>query len=384
MRLILSRLLIGILYCLAVLAFFEASARAGLSSDWLFTRITSGKDNASNRLAFVHGWRPNHLQHIDIYHPVRGWTLMPNLRHVQLPDGTVVSSNSRGIRGTKEYTYDKPADVVRILTVGDSFTFGEQVRDDQTWSYYLQNLLPGSEVLNFGIHGYGQDQMLLYLKEEGIKYHPDIVILGFVALDMDRNLVSFRDYAKPRFVLDGARLVLTNTPIPTTDEVLAREPWRSKFADLLSILYGRYLQRSGKLDTERKRLAVALLDEIAKTIRAAGAVPIFVYLPVYNEIPRPEMDMSDGERFFFAYCRERKIRSISLQKYFYEKAKRGVAPRTFDHWSPDEHLTAAEGIREYVVENDLMPLFQSRPDSPGRLEEELEDSEEEAEEQRSD
>jgi hypothetical protein len=107
-----------------------------------------------------------------------------------------------------------------------------QVGDDQTWSYYLQNLLPGSEVLNFGVHGYGQDQMLLYLKEEGIKYHTDIVILGFVALDMDRNLVSFRDYAKPRFVLDGARLVLTNTPIPTIDEVLAR----SKFADLLAML----------------------------------------------------------------------------------------------------------------------------------------------------
>jgi hypothetical protein len=113
---------------------------------------------------------PNHL--------ARGWTLMPNLRHVQLPDGTVVSSTSRGIRGTKEYTYDKPADALRILTVGDSFTFGEQVRDDQTWSYYLQNLLPGSEVLNFGVHGYGHDQMLLYLREEGIKYHPDIVILG--------------------------------------------------------------------------------------------------------------------------------------------------------------------------------------------------------------
>jgi hypothetical protein len=55
MRLILSRLLTGVLYCLAVLVFFEASTRVGLSSDWLFTRITSGKDNASNRLEFVHG-----------------------------------------------------------------------------------------------------------------------------------------------------------------------------------------------------------------------------------------------------------------------------------------------------------------------------------------
>jgi hypothetical protein len=183
-------------------------------------------------------------------------------------------------------------------------------------------------------------------------------------------------------VLDGARLVLTNTPIPTVEEVVAQEPWRSKFIDLLTILYGRYLQWSGKLDTERKRLTAALLDEIAKTSRAAGAAPIFVYLPVYNEIPRPEMDMSDGERFFFAYCRERNIRSINLQKYFYKKLKRGVALKTFDHWSPDEHLTAAEGIRDYLVENNLVPLFQSRPDSP--LEEELEDSHEGLEEDRSD
>jgi hypothetical protein len=262
-----------------------------------------------------------------------------------------------------EYSYQKPPGVIRILTIGDSFTFGEQVGDDETWSYYLQNLLPGIQVINFGVHGYGHDQMLLYLKEEGIKYHPDIVILGFLSLDMDRNMVSFRDYAKPRFVLDGGRLVLTNTPVPTVDTVLAQEPWRSKFVDLLTILYGRYRQWSGKLDSERKPLTIAFLDEIAHTIRAAGAVPVFVYLPAFDELTRPETDMTDGERFFFAYCRERKIHSVFLQKYFYEQVKSGVALNTHEHWSPREHLIAAKGVRDYLIENGFVPAEQSRPAS---------------------
>ncbi|HZT18013.1 MAG TPA: GDSL-type esterase/lipase family protein [Dongiaceae bacterium] len=357
----LPRLLIAIAYCIGLLAFFEASARIGLSNDWLFTRATRGMDDASYRLRFIHGRSKNHLQRIDMYDPIRGWALLPGLRDVRLPDGTRVSSNSRGLRGTVEYSYDKPPGVLRILTIGDSFTFGEQVGDDETWSSYLQELLPGTEVINLGVHGYGHDQMLLYLEREGVRYHPDIVILGFLSLDMERNLFSFRDYAKPRFVLQGGRLVLTNTPVPTVKEVVAREPWRSKLVDLLAMLYGRYVQRSGKLDSEKKRLTAALLDEIARTIRAAGAVPVFAYLPAFDELTRPEAQMTDGERFFFAYCRERKIRSVHLQRYFHDQAARGVALKTTEHWSPREHLIAAKGIRDYLIENRLVPIPRSPP-----------------------
>jgi hypothetical protein len=211
-------------------------------------------------------------------------------------------------------------------------------------------------VINFGIHGYGHDQMLLYLREEGIKYHPDIVILGFVVLDMERNVLSFRDYAKPRFVLDGGRLVLTNTPVPRLEETLAREPWRSKFLDVLTMLRDRYRQRfeAPELKTEMEKLTIALLDEIANTIRAAGAVPIFVYLPVLNEITQSETDVSDGERFFFSYCQQRGIQSINLQRFFRENLKEGVHPETTEHWDPLEHRMAAEGIRAYLVKHGIV------------------------------
>jgi hypothetical protein len=168
---------------------------------------------------------------------------------------------------------------------------------------------------------------------------------------MERNVLSFRDYAKPRFVLDGGRLVLTNTPVPRIEETLARERWRSKFLDLLTMLRASYRQRFGELKSEMEQVTVALLDEIANTIRAAGAVPIFVYLPSFGEITRPGMDMWPSERFFFSYCRDRGIQSIYLQRFFLEKLERGVHLKGYGHWDPEEHRTAAEGIRAYLVEH---------------------------------
>jgi hypothetical protein len=73
-------------------------------------------------------------------------------------------------------------------------------------------MLPHTEVINLGVHGYGHDQMLILLKKEGVKYEPDIVILGFMPIDMSRYLLKFRDFAKPRFILKGGKLKLTGSP----------------------------------------------------------------------------------------------------------------------------------------------------------------------------
>jgi len=359
---VVQKIFITTLYCLGVLIFFEATARSVLWSNTGFRLIvinSPASDDTTFRLNYIRGHSVKSQvtdYRIDVYDPIRGWTLRPGLSHFEAFDNETVSSNSRGLRGSSEHAYEKRLGTLRILTFGDSYTFGEGVSDHETFSYYLEKLLPGSEVINFGIHGYGHDQMLLYLREEGIKYHPDIVILGFVALDMKRNMLSFRDYAKPRFVLDGGQLVLTNTPVPRLEETLAREPWRSKFLDVLTMLRDRYRERleAPELRTEMEKLTIALLDEIANTIRTAGAVPIFVYLPTFNEITQSEMDMSDGERFFFSYCQQRGIQSINLQRFFHEKLERGLHLETTGHWDPLEHRTAAEGIRAYLVKHGIV------------------------------
>ena len=66
--------------------------------------------------------------------------------------------DSDGLRPTGEQT--GPRQGAPILAVGDSFTFGDEVNDGQTWPAQLQHLT-GRRVLNGGVSGYGFDQTVL-------------------------------------------------------------------------------------------------------------------------------------------------------------------------------------------------------------------------------
>jgi len=190
-------------------------------------RAVLGDDNSSWRLF----WIILHRQHEEwtgkyaTYHPTRGWAVIPDLKNMTpFGKGKFVNSNSKGLRGITEYEYARTPGKQRILVLGDSFTFGTDVSDDETYADDLEAALPNTEVLNLGVQGYGQDQMLLYLKEEGVKYHPDVVILGYLNMDTYRNLWKFFAFAKPKFDMTPNGLQLTNVPVPTPEQVLAEEP----------------------------------------------------------------------------------------------------------------------------------------------------------------
>jgi len=343
------------LYALALGLAFEGASRIALSNEALLRRV-SANDDPSWRLRWIarHGAAGRLQYETDEWHPARGWALKANLRDVPVPGGKALSSNSKGVRGRREHGDEKAAGTTRILVLGDSFTFGEDVGDDETYSHHLERLLPGTEVINLGVHGYGHDQMLIYLREEGVRYRPDVVILGFLTGDMERNVLSFRDYAKPRFVLDGGKLALRNSPVPPPAGLAADEKWRSKFADLLDMLWLRYRWKSGAISEETRQLTLAILDEMKSTIEAAGARPAFAYLPAYGEIDRTDPGMTGQERFFFSYCRRSGIQSMYLRPFFLQKMKEGASLKSYGHWGPLEHRVAAEGIRAYLVDKGLV------------------------------
>src|SRR5688572_24754504 len=342
-------------YAFALALLFEGASRLALSNPEFLQRV-SANDDPSWRLRWVanHGASGRLQYEIDEWNARRGWALKANLRDVPVQRGKTLSSNSRGVRGTAEHAEVKSPGVTRILVVGDSFTFGEDVGDDETYTHHLQALLPGTEVINLGVHGYGHDQMLIYLREEGVRYRPDVVILGFLTGDMERNVLSFRDYAKPRFVLDGGKLALRNSPVPPPAGLAAAEKWRSKFADLLNMLWLRYRWKSGATSEETRQLTLAILDEMKSTIEAAGARPAFAYLPAYGEIDRTDPGMTGQERFFFSYCRRNGIQSMYLRPFFLQKMKEGASLKSYGHWGPLEHRVAAEGIGAYLVDKGLV------------------------------
>jgi len=105
----------------------------------------------------------------------------------------------------------------RLLLLGDSQVFGSGVPFDQTIGRHLQRLLGDRcEVIAIGIGGWGTDQELLFLENEGWTYHPDIVVLMFtMGNDVLNNMYDhalFGTGRKPTFRLEGENLELESLP----------------------------------------------------------------------------------------------------------------------------------------------------------------------------
>jgi hypothetical protein len=268
-------LLLLVASTLATVLALEVAIRAGLvplpkyvlSDGWQRERWLRGR--AEDRRVTKH--------RIDAFDPELGWTLVPGLGGVPL-NGKPVHSNGAGMRGRREYALERGA-ARRVVALGDSFTFGQCVADEETFPAQLEQRIAPGEVLNLAVHGYGHDQMLLRLRRDGLPYRPDVVLLGFFNPDVERNQLSFRDYAKPRFRLRDGRLALENVPVPSPEAFAAR-------FHLRSANYARMLRDTlfaDRLDRRNKRRTEAILRAMAAESRAAGARLALVYLPSENQ-----------------------------------------------------------------------------------------------------
>jgi len=114
-----------------------------------------------------------------------------------------IAINSRGLRD-REMAPAKPPGTVRMLVVGDSFTYGSGVAAADTYPKRLERLLAERagvrvEVINAGVSGYGTVHEAAFLRAEGWGYEPDVLVLQmFPQNDLDDNLEPFS-----REVVDG-------------------------------------------------------------------------------------------------------------------------------------------------------------------------------------
>jgi len=231
----------------------------------------------------------------DQYNPIYGWSIRPNLRAYQFGSLPPVTTNAEGWRSRHDYAHARQPGVGRIAVLGDSFTFGEQAHDDDVWTVDLERQLDHTEVYNFGVHGFGTDQQLLVLEHDALAYHPDIVVLGFFVEDILRNGLSFRDYAKPMFVLKNGALVLTDSPVPPPERVLAEASGVRPWSDLLHFVRTRL---TGAIDGANlddvvddqglSSLTHAILERMQRDVAAAGAKLLVVIIPSRRAMPRVE------------------------------------------------------------------------------------------------
>ena len=153
-----------------------------------------------------------------------GWTTRPGYAS---PDGSM-HVNARGLRGAREYAEPAPPGVRRVLACGESFTFGEEVADAETWCAQLEARVPGLEVLNYGVGGYGTDQALLRVSREATGEF-DALLVGLMLENIGRNVNRYRPLwypgaqpaAKPRYLLGPSGLELLRQPFASREELVA-------------------------------------------------------------------------------------------------------------------------------------------------------------------
>jgi hypothetical protein len=133
--------------------------------------------------------------------PVLGVRLIANKHGRSVKPGLFdvpVAINSHGFRD-REHSYEKPADIKRILLLGDSYVEALQVPLERSVTALLEKRLRSrdvnAETINLGVSGFGTAREYLMLREYGLKYKPDLVLLFFVGNDLLNN--SARLEGKP-------------------------------------------------------------------------------------------------------------------------------------------------------------------------------------------
>jgi hypothetical protein len=227
-------------------------------------------------------------------------------------------SSAEGLRSPRPDTVFAALPVrSRVAVVGDSFAFGLEVSYEDTWAHRLEGLLtPRTQVLNFGVDGYGVDQAYLRYRRDVIPWHPDVVIFGLISDDMRRSMGVYGfltfpgaeiPFPKPRLVVRETGVEALNLPLPSPNSIFfsrtieelpfveydrsfhgpewVQRPYRSFYLlrYLLSRNPGWVIPRPMVSDEAQSALNAEILQSFLRRAHKEGSIPIVVYFPSIDD-----------------------------------------------------------------------------------------------------
>ena len=198
----------------------------------------------------------------------------------------------------------------RIVGIGDSWTFGHGVADDETFLAVLGARLNGDgarrpfEVVNTGVPGYNTAMEVEVLADRGLAYEPDVVVLQYCANDLDlpNFIADADDYfsCTKSFLIERVALALRGVdrlvrrPLvgaPLRDPFYREnDPDRvpARYRDLVGLpAFDAAMARLARLAVERDFDVVVVGDaRLPEHVRAAAARHGFPLLEAAERIER--------------------------------------------------------------------------------------------------
>jgi hypothetical protein len=166
-----------------------------------------------------------------------GWFPVPNVAGPFQGSRTFnVANNSLGLRDVELETTARP----KVLFIGDSFLWGYDVEAEDRFTEVLRRDLPGLNIVNAGIPGYGTAQEYLLLRRLWDAIKPDVIVLVVCAgNDRDDNSSNvtgngyFRPYVEQ---MPDRSWRFAGQPVPRSryayfnDNPLVRHSWLARLA----------------------------------------------------------------------------------------------------------------------------------------------------------
>ena len=263
-----------------------------------------------------------------VYDRILGWTVAPSssdrtglyLSSAEGLRSPRVGMSFADLRTRHSKVSDQPASV-RIALIGDSMTYGYEVRCEESWGHVLEGLLqPRTQVLNFALGAYGLNQALLRYEKDARPWKPQIVVIGITSYMIKRNnnIYPFLKnpewgfpFARPRLVMKDDILTTINHPVPDPGQIFANtaitevpyldlddyyRPFQWERGGVWHLLERSYIFRfayslrapSIGPEEDRKLQAMQLSQFVAqrlvREVVKDGAIPLVVYLPYKNEL----------------------------------------------------------------------------------------------------
>jgi hypothetical protein len=302
--------------------------------------------------------------------------------------GIPAVANSHGHRDS-EVTLNKPPGVFRILVLGDSFTVGANVRQEEAWPKVLERRLRSVyglriEVINSAVGGWDPFHYAQYFEHYGCQFQPDLVLVGFFvgndafdphtdAAQLNTAVLGHRvsrdagsqPLTKLKVFLHDhsnlARLLLTRSPASWTH--VRKHP--NDFTDLYLAIQKSRLSNHLTYSPAQREKAQNSVNQIRRIKdRAGDCVPVIVILlPDENQINaslrKLIIEEQDLGRYDFNMPQWMLIgmfQEIGIPTIHLLEAVRADSRNLYmndTHWTPAGHELAASAILEQ-----LMPRLQ--------------------------
>ena len=277
------------------------------------------------------------------YDPMLGWTVAPS----RTDKTGLYSTSTEGLRSprpgmsfadlrARHSNASKTPASIRIALIGDSMTYGHEVRCEESWGHTLEAMLqPHTQVLNFALGAQGLNQALFRYERDARPWKPHIVIIGITSsmIQRNNNIYPFlkdpewgSPFARPRFVMEGDALMAVNEPVTHPKEIFDKRtisevpnlelddyyrPFEWKRGGIWRLLEESYIfrftyslrppsdDREEQRNTNAIQLGEAVIKRLVLEVSRDGAVPLVVYLPY-----KDETYLKERPRAFRSYASE--------------------------------------------------------------------------------